>query len=811
MLIEIYLDLADLTPSQTLVILDEQGQRWDVDNALNPPAQPKSRPPSRSGRSSQVVLERWKLKVEKEQHDAFLRMGADGYPSSEVSKAYRSACLTFTSLYSQMRLLPTWKYYRRIAKNPPNHPSLKLRYRIINGDFKPPRRDTLQTPLYRSAEPVIEKYEFAPLKFPCGPLSISVAYRTNCDFRVDDAESILSSHFMNEDGRLFGPSLARAQRETTPVPGSLPVRGNRTQEEPDHSMAYGSMSTFHQAGVAAGTSPMTALRAVRDGPSSPPSPPQKMPPNHRTAQGSRPSLRTGDLPYQRRTSVSFQHSPFKAGSLASSPAGGSQIPPSPGTSAGRVNPLLQARNRNSLNTTLPQTALRAPIPNETAIASSASASPKPAPINRYSSSFSNRKNRFSSGGASKTDDENNSSGKNSLNSSAQRGSGTITEGDDDSNLKEFISMLEQNKELPSFNRNDTASRVASVKRTTAALSRYQGMKESTTALSDSLSSSLLLHRSSSSSSRHLSNVPPMIAGASVSTASSPGKPISPHTPHTPAIPSRLSANSTLDYGDQAHRSRSRSRNAARRIHETRRDESSSDTTTTRDGTAAIPIPVSPRPQHNRRSSSATNQPRNADEEQVLRSASQPLDDPETVADPLGWRSGEDVPYGAMHWPIAPSFNIREPSDMDRNVELSADSSRRGSRDSNLAVNAEGAANRPSYTNFDSEDSTGYRDMSTNYLSGVPNYTSQPSAVRGRVTRSVAQRFNPAIGRGDAPMSRGSRVGHGSRASIEEDDLLFDLSELQEGQTRDRRSNTDETRSGSSTGAGDRLRRGQGWR
>jgi hypothetical protein len=34
--IEVYLDMKDLTNSQTLVVIDESGKRWDVAEALNP-------------------------------------------------------------------------------------------------------------------------------------------------------------------------------------------------------------------------------------------------------------------------------------------------------------------------------------------------------------------------------------------------------------------------------------------------------------------------------------------------------------------------------------------------------------------------------------------------------------------------------------------------------------------------------------------------------------------------------------------------------------------------------------------------------
>jgi autophagy-related protein 13 len=122
---------------------------------------------------------------------------------------------------------------------------------------------------------------------------------------------------------------------------------------------------------------------------------------------------------------------------------------------------------------------------------------------------------------------------------------------------------------------------------------------------------LLLHRSSSSSSRQLSSVPPMVHGTSVSTSSSPGKPISPHTPHTPhypAVPSRLSDNLTIDYSESARRSRSRRRSPA----EATREENSSEGTA-QEGTTAIDIPTSPRAwPFGRRSSSASGQLRERD-------------------------------------------------------------------------------------------------------------------------------------------------------------------------------------------------------
>ena len=642
MIVEIYLDLAELTRSQSLVIIDDLEKRWDVMEALNDAIRSNSRPQSRIEKVSEVILERWKFSLGDEPTVYSELLDSDTLPH-----LYKQAVPIFRSLYSKARYLPAWKFYRRLAKPSSNQPVLKPKYRILSGNPRNSRRDTLDLPLHPGQEKVAERFTFAALESPAGPWQISVAYRTDCNFRIDDSEALLSSHFMGLDDHFFRPSLAGRPQDSAAIPGSAPSARHRYLEglpDQDREQAYGSLSTFHNVGPAPGTSPVSAMRAVRDVSSTSPDEPtpQKLIPTHGTSIGSKPAVRPTDAvsAFPRRTSVSFQ--PFKAGSLASSPGTNLQVPPSPSSSVGRGHPLSafeQQRKRSSL-TTLPQQALRAPLlPNETAIASSGSSSPKPAPINRYSSSFSHRRQRFSSGGSKGEDDNNDSSGKASVSSSARQGSDVINDPQaglpgsipptDDDHLRDFISLLEQKKDLKSFSRADSASRDASMRRTTAALHKYRGMRDSTAALSDSLSSSLLLHRSSSSSSRQLSAVPPLVSGTSASTSSSPGKPVSPHT-HSPAVPSRLSTNAIMDYGEAAEDPRrSRSRNNRRRS-ANELEEVSSDTTTREPGTTAINIPTSPRPwPYGRRSSSASQQQRLPidDENELfgLRSASLPND------------------------------------------------------------------------------------------------------------------------------------------------------------------------------------------
>lgn len=150
---------------------------------------------------------------------------------------------------------------------------------------------------------------------------------------------------------------------------------------------------------------------------------------------------------------------------------------------------------------------------------------------------------------------------------------------------------------------------------TTALTRFQRMRDSNAALSDSMTSSLLLQRSSNSSSKQLSGVPPMVGGTSASTDSSPGKPISPHTPHTPAIPSRLSSNSIVDYNETGGR-----RQPSQEEHDSPITEHASQETSLQPTqSTAIDIPTSPqRPASgNRRSSSADNNRHEPDDEEIF--------------------------------------------------------------------------------------------------------------------------------------------------------------------------------------------------
>lgn len=807
MIIETFIDTEDLTNNQSLVIVDEQGRRKDVEEALN------SSPGSSSGANiyarSEIIIERWQIQL--------------GEPPAEVAKdlgiilprIYKNSIVLFRSLFTCAKLLPAWKFGKKLFKPRVSQNSPKLKYRILDGSQmeRSSKVDNLSFPLFEGHDHVTGIFSFDPIESPAGPFSIRVTYRFNCDFRIDDSEALLSSQFMGMDEQFFEPSLGRKEGSTQKRKdflsqgvevGSLPHRRRDIADLPEQGQAYGSMSTFHQIGPPAGSSPLSALRAARDmATPSPTEPPlQKLPPSNRSTQGSRSSLRSADGPplVGRRPSVSFM--PFKTPSLSASPLQSEPMTNSlRRASVGRASALSSLAEARSPANLAPPGSLPSrgsPIAVEKTIPTSGSNSPKPASISRYSSSFGHRKAKLSVGGGSRTDEDNNSSGKASITSStAQPGSGVLAEGGgassgsiptDDDNISEFLKMLDQKKDLKSFRApSDPDAADASTRRTTAALTKFQRMRDSNAALSDSMSSSLLLHRSSSSSSRQLSSVPPMIAGTSISTSSSPGKPISPHTPHTPAIPSRLSANSIIEYplprGDDGRLSRE----------DDLYQERPSRNNTVRDpDTGAIDIPTSPRPFHPsyRRSSSVAQQTRTF-----------PIEDDVGEILPFGMRSAslgadlgaEDRPQlslsalvGLQEGPLAAAPNLEHREQSFRPIANPNE------------------ANSIPVTSQQSSSLEGYDDTGSLPSRGI---------YRPRIGRGGGRGHTPPHGSVSSLAERGSTSGssdqRGRRYSFprpastfeEEEPLLFAMSDF--GAVQQSRRSLEEPRGGSSAGASER--------
>ncbi|KAL2759465.1 hypothetical protein ACRALDRAFT_1047163 [Sodiomyces alcalophilus JCM 7366] len=773
LVIETYLHTSRLNPSQTLVIVDEHGKRWDVMEALNTFGSSEDSPGHPTRRTTEVVLERWRIELKT---DSSIDLDEFG---PLLPTIYKKIIVFFRSLFVTTRVTPAWKVSQQ-ALTKGVHPALEPRCRIRAGDTHLHGLDPVRYPLYDGPGDVVTDYLFGDLEVPVGRLVTSVTYRNECTFRIENSESLLSSRFMGIDEDYFKPSLPlrSAPRQQEAEAGSLPShrRGQGAFQPPQ---TYGSLSTFHGEGAIA-TSPITALRSVRVPGSDTSSPPgsvpasvEQNPPNSLPVTAMRQQLRgaVGGSGV-RRPSVSFQ--PFKAGSLSGSPMSRtleseSSASPSSVTRPPGMGALYQPRNRTSLTAGMPAS-LRGGPP----AAEPPSSSPRPGSTSRYSSSFTHRRGRHSIGGASKADDEQGSSGRQSLSSSvAQPGSGLLAETGanassgslqtDDDQISEFLKALDSKKTLKSF--EPTKRGESATSRTVAQLSKFHAMRDSNNALTDYMVSSLQMQRSSSSSSRQLSNVPSMAAPASASISSSPGKPLSPHTPHTPVVPSRLSENEVIRYGTSRPRTervstapREGGASEARR-EDTARTTSTATTTksTTREGgTTAIDIPMSPRVgTHQRRSSSAAQQNRAlADDEEgdlafaANRSVSLGAEDrePPTLSMLLGRHAATEAASSAGEASsLQPAAEIRSVGSADTTAH-------HGSSDGSKPPG--GLISAPSSSPFGRRR---YMGMTSTAGRGQ----TPPQSSRGSFTGSIG-RFG---------------YGRGENETMDDEPLLFDMSEM----------------------------------
>ncbi|KAK8065958.1 autophagy- protein 13 [Apiospora hydei] len=758
--IEIYLDTSRLKNGQSLVIVDEDGKRHDVAEAMNS----WDSGGSNSGRqdkhtNTRIILERWRAELK----GSTPNLPGDFGPL--LATIYKKAIVLFRSIFTTVGVYPASKLARG-TKIKGSHPALQLRARVSTNETTSSGFDPLRSPLTeRPSGDITTDYMFGGLDLPVGRFYVSASYRNNCSFQVAETESLLSSRIslaISDD--LFKPSFPHrgiSRRGYSGEIGSLPSH-RHALDVTDSQQRYGSLSTFHGEGPS-GTSPISALRSLKAPGSDTTSPSDSRPASVEVPAHSlpiRPSI-AGSTAAARRPSVSFQ--PFKHGSLSGSPV------------EGRLQVTLYISleiGHPSLLGCLPPA--RGPPPaTETPPAAS---SPRPSAANRFSSSFSHRRNRASYGGASRAgDDDQISSGKQSASSSlAQPGSGLLNEAGgggssgsfqtDDDNIQEFLKMIDSKKTLQSFEPSKKGE--TSTKRTNAQLSRFHLMRESNNALTESMNSSVQLQRSSSSSSRQLANVPGM------SASSSPGKPLSPHTPHTPAVPSRLSEGFSADHGIPTRDTSRIPASVPSTIEETR---------------GAIDIPLSPRAYpHVRRSSSVAQQNRalvDEEEAEAHRSTS------------LGAVDGEAPSISALlSQQTATNDGAAESPILELPREIATAES------SDMLPRGSSSVERESRPPAGLLPACRARRSEGGLVSGLGEATARPSL--GTV----------AYGRGYA---RGGASGIGAIGAhteeTEEEPLLFDMSEL--GQNMNRRS-LEEARGGGSLGSNDRggyeSSRGRRW-
>ncbi|SCW04615.1 LAFE_0H17458g1_1 [Lachancea fermentati] len=197
LVIETFLDLRRLTPSQAVILKDQDGNPWTA---------------CKGTKKSEVMLERWLIQLEKNPNPVKIE--------TEIEEIYRQLVLLFRYLYTLVGLLPASDLQTRISR-PGNSRSLtsliNIGTRIVDGS-KPilsKGRIGLSKNIIATYSNMInetnvpshlEQRKITPIHTKYGSLRISVSYRRDCDFHVVDNDD----SFGNQSGGILEGRTSKA-------------------------------------------------------------------------------------------------------------------------------------------------------------------------------------------------------------------------------------------------------------------------------------------------------------------------------------------------------------------------------------------------------------------------------------------------------------------------------------------------------------------------------------------------------------------------------------------------------------------------
>lgn len=146
----------------------------------------------------------------------------------------------FRSLYSLLRLLPAYRLFRRLRRA---NNGLRLGLKLWAPEGYPSGSEGLQKAWEVMEQDLIgldiglealvpndevepdegvQRYDLPSLDLFGTEYKLSVDYRPEVDFQVDDLESVLSEKFVDMDEDWFTPTMARHRMEGTSAPTSAP-------------------------------------------------------------------------------------------------------------------------------------------------------------------------------------------------------------------------------------------------------------------------------------------------------------------------------------------------------------------------------------------------------------------------------------------------------------------------------------------------------------------------------------------------------------------------------------------------------------
>ncbi|SCU97546.1 LAME_0F20032g1_1 [Lachancea meyersii CBS 8951] len=217
LVIETYLDLTHLSASQSIILRDQDGNPWNV---------------CKGTKKSEIMLERWLIQLESNPDAANATRGAGLEPYTDIQEIYRQLILLFRYLYTLVGLLPAndlnIRLFKPVTTSGMTSP-VHVGSRILDGT-KPivsKGRIGLSKPLIATYSNVInetnlpahlEQRKITPILTKYGSLRISVSYRRDTDFQVNDNEEYYANEFGNAG------SVPRPVRASVPAATNSSLR-----------------------------------------------------------------------------------------------------------------------------------------------------------------------------------------------------------------------------------------------------------------------------------------------------------------------------------------------------------------------------------------------------------------------------------------------------------------------------------------------------------------------------------------------------------------------------------------------------------
>ncbi|KAH0828819.1 autophagy-related protein 13-domain-containing protein [Lanmaoa asiatica] len=206
--LQVLLSVPELTNNEVLVYLAPDSSRVRMDPT-----------------PQHILLENWLL--------AFSPTYAPAEHSVEPgdvapSTIYKHGIPLFRSLFSLLRILPSWKLFRKLRRRmstPYRNGNLSIQLQIKSLDDYPTNILDFDAPPAPNTPPFpYETHTFPFIPHPMGTLSLTAKYLTSPNFQLDELESLLSSRFLSlDEGPDFTPTLVKNhQRDSmSGLPSSL--------------------------------------------------------------------------------------------------------------------------------------------------------------------------------------------------------------------------------------------------------------------------------------------------------------------------------------------------------------------------------------------------------------------------------------------------------------------------------------------------------------------------------------------------------------------------------------------------------------